>query len=113
MNTMYTSVYERTKEIGIMKAIGASRRQILTLFLIESGMLGVIGATIGVILGTLLSYLVEFLGNLQFTTNLIQAQFSLTVVIGMIAFGFFLGSISGLLPALQASKLEPVEAFRK
>lgn len=113
MNTMYTSVYERTKEIGIMKAIGASRKQILTIFLVESGMLGVIGATIGVILGMMLSYLVEFVGNLQFTSNLIKAEFSLTVVFGMIVFGFFLGSISGILPALQASKLEPVEAFRK
>jgi len=113
MNTMYTSVYERTKEIGIMKAIGASRKKILTLFLIESGILGVIGAVIGVILGLTLSYSIQFLGNIQFSSNLIKAQFDIKIVIGMILFGFLLGSISGLLPALQASKLEPVEAFRK
>ncbi len=113
MNTMYTSVYERTKEIGIMKAIGASRKKILTLFLIESGILGVIGAVIGVILGLTLSYSIEFLGNIQFSSNLIKAQFDIKIILGMILFGFLLGSISGLLPALQASKLEPVEAFRK
>ena len=76
-------------------------------------MLGVIGAAIGIILGLALSYSIEFLGNIQFSSNLIKAQFDIKIIIGMIIFGFLLGSISGLLPALQASKLEPVEAFRK
>ncbi len=113
MNTMYTAVVERTKEIGILKAIGATKRKIQLLFMIEAGMLGTIGGIIGIILGFSISKGVELLAFQIYQSPLIQAQFSLTLLFGALIFSFLLGAISGLLPAYQASQLEVVEALRK
>ncbi len=93
-----------------MKAIGAKNSDILSIFLIESGLVGLVGGFFGVILGTLLSY-----GISEYAT---QAGFRLIFNInpGLIVFGllfaFFVGIISGVLPARQASKLKPVDALR-
>jgi putative ABC transport system permease protein len=113
MNTMYTSVLERTREIGIMKAVGARRKDIALLFLIESGMLGLAGGLIGIILGLSLSKLVEIVATAQLGTGLLQANISLGLIFGALLFSFVLGSLSGITPAIQASKLKPVEALRK
>ncbi len=112
MNTMYTAVLERTKEIGIMKAIGAKNSDILLLFLIESGILGLIGGVIGVILGMTLSKSVELIAAQYIGSPLIKASFSLTLILGALAFSVIVGSISGVFPAIQASKLKPVDALR-
>lgn len=112
MNTMYTAVLERTREIGIMKAVGARNGDILMLFLVESGILGLTGGGIGVLIGMGLSKLVE-LASRQAIGGLIQAHFPITLIIGALAFSFLVGTISGLFPAIQASKLQPVEAFRE
>ncbi len=112
MNTMYTSVLERTKEIGVLKSIGAKNSDILIIFLIESGMLGIIGGLIGIILGISLSKSVEIIASKIFGSNLIRAEFSLYLIIGALLFSFLIGMLSGLLPAYQASKLRPVEALR-
>jgi len=110
-NTMYTSVLERTREIGIMKAVGARNSQILTLFLIESGMLGLAGGFMGIILGIGLSKLVEVIVAL---TGLFffKSYFSIYLMMGVLLFSFLVGCISGILPARNASKLKPVEALR-
>jgi len=113
MNTMYTAVLERTKEIGIMKATGARNQQILTLFLIESGMLGLFGGIIGVSLGFTISKLVEIIAFKIYGSYLINAQFSLLLMVGSLTFAFLVGASSGVLPAKQAASLKPVEAFRK
>ncbi|MBU0929624.1 MAG: ABC transporter permease [Nanoarchaeota archaeon] len=112
MNTMYTSVLERTREIGIMKAIGARNSDILMIFLIESGLLGLAGGLIGIGIGIGLSKSVEFIGASVLGTNLLRASFSPTLIIGALLFSFIVGSLSGVLPAIQASRLKPVDALR-
>ena len=113
MNTMYTSVLERTKQIGIMKAIGAKNSDIFTLFFIESGLLGLAGGIIGVILGVILAKLVEIVGGLALGTNLLQANFTIELILGSLIFSFIVGTLAGTLPARGASKLKPVDALRK
>jgi putative ABC transport system permease protein len=113
MNTMYTSVLERTKEIGVMKAVGATNKRILALFLIESGFLGFFGGVIGVALGLGISKLVEAIAFAQFGESLIKADVSMTLLFSALFFAFVVGAMSGAFPAMQASKLKPVEALRK
>ena len=112
MNTMYTSVLERTKEIGIMKAIGAKNSDIFTLFLMESGMLGLMGGLIGVLIGIGISKSVEIISTNIYGITLIKASLNPYLIIGALLFSFVVGSISGVFPALQASKLKPVDALR-
>ncbi|MFA4952636.1 MAG: FtsX-like permease family protein [Candidatus Pacearchaeota archaeon] len=111
-NTMYTSVIERTKEIGIMKAIGAKNKDILWIFLIESGLLGLAGAIIGVVLGYGLSNGIVYIVTNLYNTNLLQAAAPIYLIAGCLAFGFLIGAISGVLPAWQASKTNVVDALR-
>ncbi len=111
MNTMYTAVLERTREIGVMKAIGARNGDILTLFLVESGLLGLVGGAIGIALGIGLSKAVEY-GGQQAVGPLLQASFPWYLIVGALAFSFLIGCISGVFPARQASKLQPVEALQ-
>ena len=111
-NTMYTAVVERTKEIGIMKSVGAQNKDILLIFIIESGLLGVIGGLIGVILGFGLSNAVEIIAKNVLGTNLIEAYFSYSLLFGALLFSFFIGAIFGVMPARQASLMQPVEALR-
>ncbi len=111
MNTMYTSILERTKEIGIMKAIGARNSDILLIFVLEAGMLGGIGGVLGVIMG----YLVSSAGGQAAAASgfgALQPTFPLSLIIGSIMFAFIVGAFSGLLPALRASKMKPVDALR-
>jgi len=112
MNAMYTSVIERTQEIGVMKAIGARNSDVLTLFLIESGVLGTVGGTIGIVIGISLSKAVEYIATYTLESNILQANISLELILGALLFSFIVGCISGLLPAKQASELKPVDALR-
>ena len=111
-NTMYTAVIERTKEIGVMKATGAQNKDILLIFMIESGLLGLAGGAIGIALGIGLSKLVEFLAFKFLGTSLIKAFFPWYLIVGSLLFSFLIGTISGLLPARQAASLKPVDALR-
>ena len=113
MNTMYTSVLERRREIGIMKAIGARNRDILSIFLFEAGILGLLGGAIGIALGILFSKMVEFIATAALGTTLIQASFPWYLILGALAFSFGVGTAAGTLPAMQASRLPPVEALRQ
>jgi len=112
MNTMYTAVLERIKEIGIMKATGARNNQILSLFLIESGMLGLFGGAIGVALGFIIGKSVEYIAFQIYGSYLIQASFSPFLLVGALFFAFIVGAFSGYFPARQAAKLRPVDALR-
>lgn len=112
-NTMYTSVLERRKEIGIMKAVGARNRNVLLLFLLEAGFLGLAGGIIGVLVGLTMAYLAAFVVGSALPGIDFRVTLSLPLILGAIAFSFVVGTISGILPALQASRLRPVEAFRK
>lgn len=112
MNTMYTTVLERTKEIGIMKAIGARNKDILLLFLIESGLLGASGGLIGISLGMGISKTIEFVAMKALGSPLLRAYTSWYLLLGMLAFAFVIGTLSGVLPARRAAKLRPVDALR-
>jgi len=113
MNTMYTAVIERTKEIGIMKSIGAKNSTIFGIFAIESGLLGMVGGIIGIILGLIFAYGLAAAGRVALGVDLIQAHVSIALIFMSLAFSFIVGLVAGVLPAYQASKLQPVEALRQ
>jgi len=112
-NTMYTSVLERRKEIGTMKAIGARNSDILMIFLIESGLLGLIGGIIGALIGAGIAFGVAFGANNYFGSEIIKISISFPLVISVITFSFLIGILSGAIPSYQASKLKPIEALRR
>ncbi len=105
MNIMLVTVTERTREIGLRKALGAKKKLIITQFLIESVILTASGGVLGVILGILFSYIISHFINLPFTVSFQSVILSLGVS-GMI------GIIFGLYPARKAANLQPIEALR-
>jgi putative ABC transport system permease protein len=110
-NTMFTSVVEKTREIGIMKAIGARNHDILLIFLLNSALIGLVGGLIGIILGMILSASLSTLsGALPLGRG--GATLSLTSVLMAIFVSVIVGAFAGLIPAYQASKLKPVDALR-
>ncbi len=112
-NTMFTSVVERTQQIGIMKAIGARRSTIFLLFFIESGLLGAVGGLFGILCGVGVARSISFLGTVLLDTDLLQASVPFDLMIGAFVFSFVIGSTFGILPAWRAAQLHPVEALRK
>ena len=111
MNTMFTSVLERTKEIGVMKAVGARNSHVWTIFLIESGLMGLVGGIVGTVLGLGLSTLASaFIGRFFSIDMIVVAS---PILIFATLFGSFaLGAFAGLWPAWRASKLQVVDALR-
>ena len=112
MNTMYTSVLERTNEIGVMKAVGARNEDIMLLFTVESGVLGLVGGIVGTVIGIAISKVVEVVASSSLGSDLLLITLSPYLIFGALAFSFITGCISGILPAIQASKLNPVDALR-
>jgi len=111
VNTMTTSVLERRKEIGIMKAIGAKNSQIFMQFLIESGLLGLVGGIIGVVVGIAIGYF-GTLGIGSFTGAEIRPNIDFLLIGGALLGSFIVGSLAGIIPAMKAAKQNPVEALR-
>lgn len=109
MNIMLTTVSERTREIGLRKAIGARQADILQQFLVESVVLSVIGGVVGVILGWLIAHL---MGSVQLGGNAITPIVSLNSILLATIFSMAVGLFFGIYPANRAAKLEPVEALR-
>lgn len=87
-NTMYTSILERTKEIGVMKAIGARNSDILKIFVIEAGLFGLVGGVAGALFGVFLSYSVSAIANSYFGENIFAFQISWVLILSAIAFSF-------------------------
>ncbi|HLD63008.1 MAG TPA: ABC transporter permease [Candidatus Norongarragalinales archaeon] len=112
MNTMYTSVVERTKEIGLMKAVGARNSDITLLFLFESGLLGLLGGVVGVLIGIGLSKIAEVAVQQALSSNSFVAIISPELIAGALLFGFVIGTASGVLPARRAASLKPAVALR-
>jgi putative ABC transport system permease protein len=107
LNTMIMAVLERRREIGVMKAIGATNSMILQQILTESSMISVIGGFIGLLLGGLASAVLVVL-----TKGGIPATVTPLLAAGSMAFALLLGIVGGLYPAMQAAKLDPVVALR-
>jgi putative ABC transport system permease protein len=111
MNTMYTSVLERTREIGVLKSVGAKDRQVLVLFLMDSGLMGLLGGILGLALGTGLSFLgTRVVGGLL-GIPAFSPVFSLGLIVGTVGFSFLLGAVAGAWPAWHAARLDPVVAL--
>ncbi len=118
-NMMFTSVLERTREIGIMKAIGATRRHVMAIFLIESGLIGLFGGILGVIFGygigegflALRQYFVEKSG-VQTVLERPHVLISPELVVAALLFSFAVGVLAGAIPAKRAADLHPAEALR-
>jgi len=111
MNTMYTSVRERTKEIGILKAVGAKNQTIVLIFLIESGIIGLIGGLGGMIPGLGLAKLIQLVGQVH-PVFYIEASITPGIILFGLLFSFGVGCLSGFFPARSAAKLKPVDALR-
>ena len=112
MTTMYTAVVQRRREIGVMKAVGATNQQVQQIFLVESGLLGMVGGIIGVAVGAGFAKLVELGAAQALGPSVLVTSTPLWLVLGSLAFSFVIGMASGVLPARQAAKLPPVEALR-
>lgn len=105
MNVLFVSVKERTKEIGILKAIGCSQKDILLEFLLEATVISILGGIVGVILSFVVIPIVEAFG--------VRVEPSAAGALLAVAFAIFTGTIFGFYPALKASKLVPVEALNE
>jgi len=112
MNTMFTSVRERTREIGIMKAIGATNNAVLAIFLMEAGIIGFGGGIGGTILGILAAKLLEAYSRINPIFYLNPSVTPGLILFGLF-FSFFVGSLAGFFPARKAATLKPVEALRR
>ena len=116
-NTMVMAIYERTREIGILKAMGASRREIRQMFMLEAGFIGMIGGVFGLLIGWLLglglNQAIEIIS--RYREHPVHGQFFLVtplLAVGAITFATLIGLVAGLLPAQRAAKLDPLAALR-
>lgn len=112
INTMYVIVTEKTKEIGIMKSIGATNENILLIYILQSGLYGFLGGILGIAMGSIATIAFEAVAqNAGYTFLVLNIEVS--IVIYLLIFSIVVGLISGYLPARQASKLVIVETLRK
>lgn len=117
VNTMIMSIYERTKEIGIMKVVGASLGDIRNMFILEAGIIGLLGGIGGIITGWILGRIIDFGANLYISSMGGQSMSLVSTPPGLVffilVFSILIGMISGLYPALKAMKLSPLSAIRQ
>ncbi len=116
-NTMMMAIYERTREIGVLKALGASAREIRRMFTVEAGMIGLIGGVFGLIFGTLLGKLVDWIAHRYLVNEGVTGVGPLSIVpwwlaLGALLFAALIGILAGLYPAARAARLDPVTALR-
>ncbi|MDO8537572.1 MAG: ABC transporter permease [archaeon] len=110
MNAMFMSVIERTREIGVMKAIGATNSIVLQIFLVEAAFIGLVGGIIGIILGFGISLILS-IGSAAFGSP-INVALTPQLIVGVLLFAMIVGMASGYYPAKKAADLDPVEALR-
>ncbi|MBI5222862.1 ABC transporter permease [Candidatus Micrarchaeota archaeon] len=104
-NTMFMSVTERQREIGILKSLGAKQGEILKLFLVESSLIGIAGGVLGILLAFAIGAIISYFAK-------INVAISIDVALFASLFSGLVGVISGLVPAKNAAKLDPIEALR-
>ncbi|VVB61219.1 MacB-like periplasmic core domain protein [uncultured archaeon] len=116
MNTMLTSVMERTREIGIMKAIGATTRDIMSIFIIEGALMSSVGGIIGIILGVFgsqaLTLILRSFMSMGGTSFQLSPIITITTVVLAITVSLIVGILSSLYPAWKAARMSPIEAVR-
>jgi ABC-type antimicrobial peptide transport system permease subunit len=117
VNTMIMAIYERTREIGILKALGSSNGEILRMFTIEAGLIGLLGGIVGVVLGWGLGVILNAVIRGYFKSQQvpIDAPFFVVtpeLVLAALAFATFVGVVAGLYPAFRAARLNPLAALR-
>ncbi|KKP69258.1 hypothetical protein A2X44_02620 [candidate division CPR3 bacterium GWF2_35_18] len=116
INTMIMSIYERTKEIGVMKAIGATNANIRMIFITEAGLIGFLGGVAGAFFGYFSAYGLQVFLNIYLKNIGESSQnfftFPWELAVGSIFFAVLIGILAGLYPASRASKLDPIEALR-
>jgi putative ABC transport system permease protein len=105
MNILFVSVSERTREIGVRKALGAKRKTIAFQFFLEALIIGQLGGILGIILGVLIGVLVSAIAKFQFAIPWLAMFSAFTIA-------FIVAIVSGLLPAVKAAKLDPIESLR-
>lgn len=105
MNILFVSVTERTREIGVRKALGAKKKTIATQFFMEAIIIGQLGGITGIILGVSVGYLFATLAEFQFTTPWLAMFSAFTIA-------FIVAIVAGLMPAVKAARLDPVESLR-
>jgi putative ABC transport system permease protein len=103
-NTMFMSVMERTKEVGVLKAIGASKKQIIYIFVIEAGILGLLGGIFGLFVALSFNFILGLFG--------ITTAMGIELLLGSVVFAFIIGVIAGVVPAKNASQIPAIEALR-
>ncbi|MFA9397063.1 MAG: ABC transporter permease [Clostridiaceae bacterium] len=115
-NTMNMSIYERKKEIGIMKVVGASIKDVKRIFIGEASAIGFLGGFVGVIIGLLINYIINMALGAKFSmdgqSKVNIASFSLGLTMFVLAFATFVGFISGLYPATKAAKLDVISSIK-
>ena len=116
-NTMMMAIYERTREIGVLKALGARNKEVRRMFTADAVLLGLIGGFVGLILGILLGRLVDWAGHLYLASEGVTGIGRMSIVppwlaIGAILFAGFIGILGGLYPASRAARLDPVDALK-
>lgn len=116
-NTMVMAIYERTREIGILKALGASSGEIRQMFMIEAGFIGLIGGVFGLLLGWLLGTGLDqgIVWYAQYRELPLRGEFfavTFALALGTILFATFIGVVAGVLPAQRAARLDPLTALR-
>ncbi|MDO5418036.1 MAG: ABC transporter permease [Lachnospiraceae bacterium] len=113
-NTMMMSIYERTKEIGVMKVLGCDMRNIRDMFLLESGFIGFMGGIVGILLSFTVSFIINHFAGGQLLTGMAGDISRIPMWLNLAALGFaiFVGMAAGFLPATRAMKLSPLAAIR-
>ncbi|HEY0068498.1 MAG TPA: FtsX-like permease family protein, partial [Chloroflexia bacterium] len=116
-NTMIMSIYERTREIGTLKAIGSSNGDVLRIFMVEAGLIGLFGGIVGVLSGWLLGlalngFINDWLKGEQIPIDAPFFVVTWELVAGALAFATFIGIVAGLYPAFRAARLDPLTALR-
>ncbi|HNU60322.1 MAG TPA: FtsX-like permease family protein, partial [Aquaticitalea sp.] len=105
MNILFVSVTERTREIGVRKALGAKKKTIAAQFFMEAIVIGQLGGILGIILGVLIGYLVASLAEFNFAIPWLAMFSAFTIA-------FIVAIVAGLFPAVKAARLDPVESLR-
>ncbi|MEO8287691.1 MAG: ABC transporter permease [Chloroflexota bacterium] len=117
VNTMIMAIYERTREIGILKALGSTNGDVLRLFMVEAGLIGLLGGVVGVLLGWLLglalnAIIVQYLKQEQIPIDAPFFVLTPELVVASMVFATLVGIVAGLYPAFRAARLDPLAALR-